>query len=111
MEVAVARHWGEISSQPISLEAIRGMYMPASHFRVSRNRYAKGVAFCGSAKAGRIYVLSGQCALTVGAWHAGLAPERFSDFPAGSFEFQVTGESEVHLVKVWAIPERFRSVG
>ena len=107
MQLEVAQ-WESMSSEPMTLEAIRGLYTPASHYRVSRNGYDAGVSFPGTGKAGRLYVLSGRCSKSVGDWSAELGPGSFVDFPGGDFVFSVIGDEPVRLVNVWEIPERYR---
>jgi hypothetical protein len=106
-----ARHWSEISPAPLSLEAIRELHVPPSHYRISPNRYEAGVAFPGTTRAGRLYVLSGACSKMVGKWEVALRAGMFADFPAGNFEFKVLGEQQVQLVNVWLIPEQYRAKG
>lgn len=103
------RRWSELSQESISLEAIRKLHAPPSHFRVSPYRYPAGTAFPGSARAGRIYVLSGQCSFIVGDWRAELAPATYADSPSGGFEFQVLGDDAVELVRAWELPELFHA--
>ncbi len=105
LEVAL---WESLSTEPMSLEAIRSLYTPASHYRVSRNGYDAGVSFPGTGKAGRLYVLAGRCSKSVGDWSAELGPGSFVDFPGGDFVFSVIGDEPVKLVNVWEIPERYR---
>ena len=107
MQLEVAQ-WESISSEPISLEAIRDLYKPASHYRVSRNGYDTGVSFPGTGMAGRMYVLSGCCSKSVGDWSAELGPGSFVDFPGGDYVFSVIGNEPVSLVNVWEIPECYR---
>jgi hypothetical protein len=101
-------HWESLTTDPMSLEAIRSLYKPASHYRVSRNGYDGGVSFPGTGRAGRLYVLSGRCSKSVGDWKAELGPGTFVDFPAGDYVFSVIGSEPVKLVNVWEIPERYR---
>jgi len=105
---SVVAQWKALSSEPISLEAIRSLYQPASHFRVSRNGYDAGMTFAGTGKAGRLYVISGHCSKSVGSWKAVLGPGTFVDFPAGDYEFSVVGDEPVKLAYVWEIPEQYR---
>lgn len=107
MQVEVAP-WESLSSEPISLEVIRDLYLPASHYRVSRNGYDAGVTFSGTGKAGRVYVLSGRCSKSVGGWKAELGPGSFVDFPGGHYVFSVVGDEPVRIVDVWQIPEAYR---
>ena len=107
MKLVIAQ-WESLSSEPMSLEAIRNLHQPASHYRVSRNGYDAGVSFPGTGKAGRLYVISGRCSKSVGACEAELGPGTFVDFPGGDYVFSVVGDEPVKLVNVWEIPERYR---
>jgi hypothetical protein len=108
MNTIGARDWFELSPEPPSLEAVRSLYAPLSHYRISPMRYAAGVSFPGASRAGRLYVLSGACSMSVGEWRASLKAGTFADFPAGQFKFEVLGDQEVSLVNVWLIPELYR---
>lgn len=100
--------WSALSNEPISLEEVRRLHMPAANFKVSRNGYDAGVTFPGTGRAGRIYVLSGRCVKTFGDWRAELGPGTFVDFPAGDYTFAVLGDEPVRFVNVWEIPEQYR---
>lgn len=102
--------WSTLSSEPISVEEVRRLYVPASSYRVSRNGYDAGVSFPGTGKAGRIYVLSGRCTKVVGDWRAELGPGTFVDFPTGDYVFAVVGDEPVRMVNVWEIPEQYRQL-
>jgi hypothetical protein len=104
-----AQRWSELSSECISLEGIRKLHTPSSHFRVSPNRYPAGTTFPGSSMTGRVYVLSGHCVLRAGQWRVELVAGTYADFPAGPYEFQVLGDQGVELVNVYEIPERYRA--
>jgi hypothetical protein len=106
--MTVARHWNEISKSSLSLEALRELHAPSSHYRISPNRYEAGVVFSGSSRAGRLYVLAGSCSKTVGSWHIELGAGMFVDYPSGSFHFAVEGTQGVQLVNVWLLPEGYR---
>ena len=103
------RLWSEISQTPLTLEAIRELHVPLSHYRISPNRYEAGVAFLGTGRAGRLYVLSGACSKRVSLWQVALRAGMFVDFPTGDFEFEVQGEQHVQLVNVWLLPEQYRA--
>jgi hypothetical protein len=104
-----AHHWSELSPEPLSLEAVRELHAPPSHYRISPRRYEAGVSFPGSSRAGRLYVLSGACTKQVGEWRVSLRADMFADFPAGNYDFKVLGDQQVSLVYVWLIPEQYRA--
>jgi len=98
---SLARIWGDVSTEPLTLEAIGRLFPDVSKFRVSRNGYKAGARFPSSHQAGRMYVLSGACRLQQGDLATELQAGMFYDFPAGTFEFTVCGEEPVELVNVW----------
>jgi hypothetical protein len=104
-----AHHWSELSPESLSLEAIKKLHAPPSHYRISPRRYEAGTTFPGTSRAGRLYVLAGACTMQVGEWRASLLAGMFADFPAGHFEFKVLGNLAVSLVDVWLIPEQYRA--
>lgn len=108
---AIAHHWPEVSEDPLTVEAIRKLHVPSSHYRISASRYKAGAALPGAGKSGRIYVLAGACVKTIGTWRVELRAGMFADFPAGAFEFEVLGDEDVQVVNVWWIPEQFRTKG
>lgn len=108
---ATVHHWSEVSGGSLTIEAIRQLHVPSSHYRISPNRYGPGLALPGTSRAGRLYVLSGACYKKVGEWEVELQAGTFTDFPAGDYEFRVLGEHPVHLVNVWPIPEQYRAKG
>ena len=103
-----ARHWSEVSNAVLTLEAIRELHVPASHYRISPNRYNAGVASVARSRAGRIYVLSGAYSMKFGPRTVELEAGMFADFPEGEHEFKVLGEQPVQFVEVWLLPEQYR---
>jgi hypothetical protein len=93
--------WKSISSEPLTLESIRNLHAPASHYRISPNSYRPGTAFAGTSMAGRIYVLAGACVKVMGGQRIELRQGMYADFPAGDYAFEVIGPREVNLVNVW----------
>lgn len=99
-----AQRWSDIYSTPLTLEAIRALHVPSSQYRISPKSYEAHIVVPGVSMAGRLYVLSGACVKTVGAWNASLEAGMFADFPKGDYQIEVGGEQRVRLVYVWPIP-------
>lgn len=99
-----AQRWSDIYSTPLTLEAIRALHLPSSHYRISPKNYEAPAVVPGASIAGRLYVLSGACVRTVGAWSVSLEAGMFVDFPEGDYQVEVRGEQQAQLVYVWAIP-------
>lgn len=99
-----AQRWSDIYSASLTFEAIRALHLPSSHYRISLKSYEAHIIVPGASIAGRLYVLSGACLKTVGAWNVSLEAGMFADFPKGDYQVEVCGEQEVQLVYVWPIP-------
>lgn len=100
--------WDEVAHGAISLEAIRLLFQPAGHYRVSWNRYPPEAAFEGWSRAGRRYIISGRCVLKAGSDSWELSSGDYVDVSEGDYYFSVLGDSPVELVSVWELPEGFR---
>ncbi len=107
MEVK-AVSWRSLSEKPISIDAIRRLHLPESHYRVSQYSCDVGVRFLATGKAGRLYVVSGHCVQSSVDWRAELGSGMFVDFPAGHYTFEVIGDEPASIVNVWEIPEPYR---
>ena len=99
--------WDEATCGLMSLESIRRLFQPESHYRVSWNRYPAGATFNGWWSAGRLYIIAGGCTMTTPEQSWDISAGEFLDVPEGDYLFSVTGESSVELVSVWKLPESF----
>lgn len=99
-----AQRWSDVYTIPLTLEAIRALHMPPSQYRISPKNYEAHIVVPGVSIAGRLYVLSGACVKTVGAWSVSLGAGMFADFPEGDYQIEVCAEQGVQLVYVWPIP-------
>lgn len=99
-----AQRWSDVYSTPLTLDAIRELHVPSSHYRISSKNYEAHIVVPGVSIAGRLYVLSGACIKRVGAWNVSLAVGMFADFPKGDYQIEVCGEEGVQLVYAWPIP-------
>lgn len=96
--------WDAERMGALCLESVRALHQPAHRFRVSPGRYPAGTSFTGAARAGRRYVLSGDCSFRVGALVWELQAGDIAEIPEGGYEFRVLGTSPVEFVSVWELP-------
>ena len=99
--------WDEATYGPMSLESIRRLFQPESHYRVSWTKYPAGAAFNGWSRAGRLSIIDGGFTIRTAGHSWDLSTGEFLDVPEGDHFFSVTGESSVELVWVWELPEIF----
>ena len=96
---------------PPSLEAVRQLHQPATHFRVSLFRCQAGETFAGSMRAGRIYVIAGSCSFTHDQTTLGLQAGDIADLPIGDYTFCALGSGPVEYVMAWELPPEFWDAG
>jgi len=84
-----ASRWDEASLGPMTLESIRRLFRPESHYRVSRNTYPAGVSFNGWSAARRLYVITGACTISVTETSWELFTGDVIDLPESDFRFTV----------------------
>lgn len=98
------KRWSDISSDPISIEAIRARHLPQENFKLYMNTYEAGKNF--SAKAGHafvLYVLAGSCKITMDDSEVTLHASQLITLEKGSYAFDVLGNEELKLVKVFSL--------
>lgn len=98
------KNWSDISSEPISEEAIRAVHLPQENFKLYINTYEAGKRF--SAKAGHaftLYVLTGSCKTMVGASEVTLHSSEFITLDKGTYTFDVLNNEQLKLVKVFSL--------
>lgn len=105
--VLVTQHWDATHLGPLNLEAVRALHRPRNRFRISSNRYTAGAEFTGLGRAGRLYVLAGACAVSVGESACELSAGDFVDLPQGQHTFRTVGDTAVEIVNVWELPKEF----
>ena len=99
--------WSAISSLVLSEQSVRAMHQPSSHYRISLYTYPAAAQIDGRQRAGRVYVLSGGCQITMTADVVQLEASEFVDLPAGDYRLQVLGDRECKMVHVWQLPPDF----
>jgi quercetin dioxygenase-like cupin family protein len=103
--------WSEHSRQPLTEARVRERYVPASNYRISSFRYPAGTAFGASMRAGTCYVLAGTCRFRFGADEVALRAGDVARLPEGTYALEAGPGEELHLIKVWELPEAFRPPG
>ena len=98
--------WAEISSGAFTEEAIRELFPAAEGYRFFPNRYNAGVKFSGKlSRAGRVYVFEGSCTYHTDAGPVHVKAGEYADLSPGAYEFEVSAELPVRLMKVYKLPE------
>jgi quercetin dioxygenase-like cupin family protein len=100
----VPKNWSDISTESISEEAIRALHSPQEKFKIYANTYEAGKSF--STKAGHafvLYVLAGRCKTALDGSEVTLSAGEFIALEKGSYAFDVMGDEEVKLVKVFSL--------
>ncbi len=92
----------------IKLGVISSLHQPANHYRISPNRYTPGDSFSGATRAGRWYVLSGSCKVSIGPSIWELQAGDVADLPQGEIiRFLLLGDCDVDVIRVWESPCEF----
>jgi len=106
--------WTELSSEPMSVDAIRRLYVPAEKYRISPNTYEARTCLPGILGLECVvHVLSGRCqyrsdADAAPAWSVTLEAGEVGTLPPGRYTFQVLDDMPVRLVDVFELPEKVR---
>ena len=98
--------WDEERDGPLTEDEIRRRHQPATAYRISRYAYPPATRFGGTARAGKRFVLSGNCTFAGKDWSAELSKGSSAELPEGEYEFE-TSEG-VTFVAVWLLPPQFR---
>ena len=86
----------------LDLSVVQRLHEPNSQFRISPYAYPAFVEFSLAARAGRVYVLSGDCSYQRGDIVWSLEAPSYVDLPEGEFRFRAA--SDVQLIYVWPLP-------
>ena len=98
------KNWSDISSDPISEDAIRALHLPQENFKVYVNTHDAGNRF--SAKAGHafvLYVLAGSCKTMVDGSEVTLHGSEWATLEKGSYTFDVLGNEQLKSVRVFSL--------
>jgi hypothetical protein len=96
--------WSSVSKQPISEEAIRALHQPQKRYKFYVNKVAPGKSL--PTKAGHefvLYVLSGDCKMSVDGIEMTLASSEFISLEKGSYLFEALGDEELKVMKVFSL--------
>lgn len=98
------KNWSDLCAEPMSEAAIRALHSPQENFKVYVNTYAAGKNF--SINAGHafvLYVLASCCSTTLDASEVILSASECIKLEKGSYDFNVVGNEELKLVKVFSL--------
>jgi hypothetical protein len=102
-----AKQWTDHFDGEMTEARIREIFDAKTH-KVSRNAYPANAKFPGTMIAGKCFVLDGACAYIVKGERVTIKAGEFADLPQGSYEFEVSGDQAVSLVKVFPLPVQLR---
>jgi hypothetical protein len=100
--------WDETILGKMSLENIRKLYQPESHYRLTWNKYPSETKFVGWDPKRRLFVIYGSCSITVNEYSINLCAGEFADISEGFYRGKVSLHSQVEIVSVWEIPKQYR---
>lgn len=107
----VVRPWTEISSRPISEQLIRELFPFAEGYRFFPNRYDCRVTFPSSVgQPFRLYVFEGKCTYRSDAGLVTVQGAEYVDLLPNRYEFAVSNEADVRLMKVYKLPAALTSM-
>jgi hypothetical protein len=100
----VKKYWSSLSSEPISEEAIRALHQPQKKFKFYVNIVEAGKSL--TTKAGHefvLYVLSGSCKTSLEGIDLTLSASELITLEKGSYVFDVLGNEELKVIKVFSL--------
>jgi len=95
----------------MTIETIREMFTPISHFRVSKDEFPAGVEFAEASREGACYVLRGQMTYCHEEtnFEISISAGQFANLPSGSYWVSIGKKEAVSIVRVWQLPTEFWS--
>jgi len=100
----VKKYWSSLSTEPMSEEAIRALYQPQKDFKFYLNTVEPGKSLSTKgAHAFDLYVLTGSCKTSIEGIELHLAAQEMITLEKGSYEFEVVGDTELRLIKVFSL--------
>jgi hypothetical protein len=108
MDIPKVQRW-DFGKGLMTLDKIREMFTPASHFRVSSSEYPSGAEFSEASREGACYVLQGKITYRLEKFNfeIPLSTGEFANLPSGSYWVTVGKHEAVSLVRVWELPAEF----
>ncbi|MGZ3241282.1 MAG: hypothetical protein ACXWJK_13395 [Burkholderiaceae bacterium] len=100
----VKKYWSNLSTEPISEDAIRALHQPQKKFKLYVNTIEAGKSF--TTKAGHefvLYVLTGSCKTAIEGIDQTLSASEFITLEKGSYAFDVLGDEELKVMKVFSL--------
>jgi len=100
----VKKYWSNLSTEPISEEAIRTRHQPQKKFKFYVNAVEAGKSF--TTNAGHefvLYVLAGSCKTVIEGIELTLSASEFIALEKGSYAFDVLGNEELKVMKVFSL--------
>ncbi|HEY8100227.1 MAG TPA: hypothetical protein VIF82_05700 [Burkholderiaceae bacterium] len=100
----VKKYWSNLSTEPISEEAIRALHHPQKKFKFYVNTIESGKSF--TTNAGHefvLYVLAGSCKTTIEGIELTLSASELITLEKGSYAFDVLGNEELKVMKVFSL--------
>jgi len=98
------KNWADISTEPISEEAIRALHQPEKNFKFYLNTVQAGKSTPTNAShAFDLYVLAGSCKTSLEGIELTLSAPVMISFEKGSYVFEVLGDEELKLMKVFSL--------
>jgi hypothetical protein len=101
------QQWAEQFDGEMTEARIREIFDAKTH-KVSRNVYPAYAKFPGTMIAGKCFVMDGACIYIVKGERVTIKAGEFADLPQGGYEFEVSGDQAVSLVKVFPLPMQLR---
>ena len=98
-------NWDQV--EPMTEATVRTMHSSIDKFRIIKRQYKKGARFSGSMRAGRCYVLEGECRYIFEGIEIDIPATQYADLEQGSYDFEVLGDANVVLIKVWNLSDEF----
>jgi hypothetical protein len=100
----VKKYWSNLSTEPISEDAIRALHQPQKKFKFYLNVIEAGKSF--TTKAGHefvLYVLAGRCRTSLEGHELTLSASELITLEKGSYDFEVLGDEELKIIKVFSL--------
>ena len=107
LELTPVTHWDVGQHGQLTTAAIRRIHHPANRYRISHAIYIGGDAPTGQRSYGRTYVLHGRCVIESEILQLDVTAPCYFDFPQGRYKLSVPFDSDVFVVNVYPLPEKF----
>lgn len=102
------KSWHSVSTEAISLAAIKNRHTPANHFRFLQNTYQPMTPF--KVHVGQphfMYVIIGQCKIESNENELMMQGGEFAYINPGDYFFHIMNEEEMKFIRVYKLPASF----